>query len=202
MKYSTHLFLILIISLSSCFQQHEDDAELNTLPKKYQVRSGTITYETILNTISVQMTYKTIVYFDNFGLKERRDTYDGDKLSDTFMSDGKNNYKIIYQKKEVYNTGKAYRGTEPKFGWEDMSDEDKNSDKVTKLPDTTIASKPCEAYMVKTNVVTSTFAGWKNILMLSEIKSAGGSSITRVVKLKTDRVAKNKFRIPDGYKKR
>lgn len=206
MKYQTTFLLLLTFFIASCLQQRESSEELKTpikeADKKYQVKSGTITYETTLNTLSVHMSYKTIVFFDDYGLKERRDTYEGDRLSDTFMSDGESNYKIIYQNKEVYRTGKAYRGTEPKFGWDDISEEDKLSGKVTKLEDTTIANKRCHAYSVQTNVVTSTFAGWKNILMLSSIQSAGGSSITRAVKIKAGKIPRNTFDIPQGFKMR
>lgn len=167
--------------------------------KKYLIKSGVITYETVLNTISVHLKYKTVVYFDAYGMKERRDTYSGDTLSDSFFSDGENKYRINYGSNKAYWSGKAYRGTEPKFGWEEVTEDDKKSGKVRLIPDEVIAGKKCTAYMVKSGVITARYAGWNDILMLSEIKSPGGSSTMKAVAVKEDDVPKGIFSVPAGY---
>ena len=53
--------------------------------KKYEVKSGIITFETSMNTLTVNLVFKTIISFDNYGIKERRDTYDGEELTETWL---------------------------------------------------------------------------------------------------------------------
>ena len=100
--------------------------------RKYNIKSGVITFKTTMNTKTVNITYRTVVSFDQFGMIERRDTYDGDVLSETFLSDGHNNYNISHKNKKIVLTGKAYRGTESKFGWDMINEEDLKSGKVFK----------------------------------------------------------------------
>lgn len=168
--------------------------------RKYGIKSGEIIYENTLNTISVHMSYKTIVYFDNYGMKECRDTYSGDTLTDSYMSDGKNTYRISHIKREAFFSGKAYKGTEPKFGWNEVGEADKESGKVKLAPDEIIAGKDCKVYTVTSGIVTAKYAGWNDILLLSEIKSPGGISLTQAVRVTVGDVPQNKFLIPKGYK--
>jgi len=82
--------------------------------KKYDIKSGVITYES-LNSFGMKM--KIVVSFDDYGMKECRDTYLGDKLKESFFSDGKNLYRVNHMEKTGYNTGPAYRGTELRVEW-------------------------------------------------------------------------------------
>lgn len=177
-----------------------DDDTDTTTQRKYGVKSGEIVFETILNTISVHMQYKTVVYFDNYGMKECRDTYRGDTLSESYLSDGQNTYRINHERKEVFFSGRAYRGTEPKFGWDEVDQEDKKSGKVKRVADEMIAGKKCMVYTIKSGVVSVKYAGWEGINMLSEIKSSGGVSLTTATDISIGAVPAVKFRIPRGYK--
>lgn len=217
MRYKLLLFPIIITALVySCnprtgdkggaeqvVPQTEDDTgpeENTTTERKYGVKSGEIVYETSLNTISVHMTYKTVVYFDDYGIKERRDTYKGDTLTESYLSDGKNTYRINHEKKQAFFSGKAYKGTEPKFGWNGIGEEDKKSGKAKLAPDEIIAGKECTVYTVKSDIVSAKFAGWEDIVMLSEISSPGGVSSTVATSITIEKVPASTFRIPRGYK--
>jgi hypothetical protein len=205
--------IIIITFLYSCNTSTQKNEQGNTVIKtveepkedtviffkKYQIKSGTITYETVLNTISVHLKFKKVVYFDNYGMKERRDTYTGDTLDESLMSDGKNMYNIMHKTKEAFKTGQAYHGTESKFGWDEISQEDKALGKAKKYPDEIIAGKKCEVYHVEIYPVLAIYAGWKNICLFTEIKSKGGSSISRAVKVEVGPVDSSKFLIPGGY---
>ena len=168
-------------------------------PEKYNVKSGVITYTTKLKTLSVYMSYKTIVYFDDYGRIECRDTYDSTQLRQTFMSDGKWLYQISHPKKTVYRTGKDRHGTEQKFDWNTVPQQDKDSGRAIKLPNEIIAGKDCEVYMVQADIAKAKYAGWQNILMLSEISSPGGTSTLIAVEVQLIAPPKEKFILPKDY---
>lgn len=167
--------------------------------KKYDVRSGIITFNTSMSTLTVQMDYKTVVSFDNFGVRERRDTYDGDVLTETFLSDGFNNYNISHTHKKIVRTGKAYRGTESRFGWDKIHEEDIKSGRVIKRPTQVIANKKCQVFSIMTGVASVTYGGWKHIILLNEVESPGGKSFSRAVKVEINSVDPETFNLPKGY---
>ena len=173
---------------------------LNDTIKKYGVKSGIVRYQVMLKTISVDMRFHTILYFDYFGLKECKDTYSGDTLVESSMSDGIKTYKIDHRKKIAYFLTKAHFGVEPKFSWSSITSEDKKSGKVKKLANKIIAGKSCLAYEVNSGIATVTFAGWEDIVMLADINSPGGRSYTIATFINTDGVPEEKFKIPAGYK--
>ena len=167
--------------------------------RKYDVKSGVITFNTSMNTITVDVTYKTVVSFDHYGMVERRDTYDGNVLSETFLSDGFNNYNISHKNKQIVRTGKAYRGTESKFGWDKISQEDIKAGKVVKDPPMIIAGKECMVYTILAGIATVTYGGWKHIILLNKVESPGGKSISIAEKVEIIPVDENLFKLPEGY---
>ena len=195
------LVFIICCFIFSCSQRDKDKSAAVEKPgyKKYLLKSGTFTNETVLSTISVHMAYKTIIYFDDYGMKECRDTYSGDTLEERFMCDGINTYKIIPKTRIAYLVGKAYRGTEPRFSWDEVNEADKKSGVAKRLSDTIMADKECVRYQVSSENVTATFAGYKNISFLTMIISRGGTSLTRCVAIEVIDIPEEKFKIPEGY---
>ena len=167
--------------------------------RKYTLKAGVVTFNTSMNTLTVNVSYKTVISFDNYGMRERRDTYDGDVLSETFLSDGFNNYNISHKHKTIVRTGKAYRGTESKFGWDKISEEDIKAGKVIKEPTIIIANKRCEVYTILAGVATVTYGGWRNIILLNKVESPGGKSISEAVHVQIDSVNDSTFKLPTGY---
>lgn len=193
MKANIILFFALLLFITGC---NSVSFKGN---RKYKVKSGIITYETQLKTISVKLNYMTLVYFDDYGLKERRDTYDNGQLKESFMSDGKSLYQLSHLKKTAYRTGAATHGTEAQFNWDKVTKEEKDSGTVIKLPNEIIAGKDCEIYFVKATVATARYGGWKNINMLSEITSPGGTSLMKAINIEIIPVDKERFELPPGY---
>lgn len=183
-------------------QKNPQDANKHdTIPsyKKYEVKSGVITFETSMNTLTVEVSYKTVISFDNYGMRERRDTYTGGTLSETFLSDGFNNYNISHTHKKIVRTGKAYRGTESQFGWDKISEEDVKAGKVRRDPPMTIAGKKCKVFTIMTGVATVTYGGWENIILLNKVESPGGKSISEAEKVEIYPVDESTFKLPKGY---
>ena len=169
------------------------------LYKKYDVRSGVISFNTSMNTLTVNITYKTVISFDNYGMRERRDTFEGDVLTETFLSDGFNNYNISHTNKKIVRTGKSYRGTESRFGWDKINEADIKSGKVIKRPLQVIANKKCQVYTIMAGVATVTYGGWNHIILLNEVESPGGKSLSKAVKVQIYSVNPGIFKLPKGY---
>lgn len=220
-KLITTLLIFIILGSFSCDQSQPVTTEIiqnesDTFPpykggdlsdtistyKKYEVKSGIITFETSMNTLTVNLKFKTIISFDNYGIKERRDTYDGEELTETFLCDGRYNYNISHKQKRIVRTGRAYHGTESKFGWDGISKEDLASGKVIKNPPIIIADKKCQSYTINTGAATATYAGWKNIVLLNKIESKGGKSLAIAVKVQISTVNDSTFGFPKGYQKK
>ena len=193
MRLNLTFVLIILVFISGCY------SEKTKAERKYQVKSGVITYDTQLKTISVSLSYITIVYFDNYGTMERRDTYEDGQLKESFICDGTSLFQVSHQKKIAWKTGNAVHGTEPQFSIENLSKEDIQSGKIKMMPNELIAGKDCEIYQVNTGVATALYGGWKNISMLSEINSPGGTSLMKAVNIETIPVDEAKFRLPGNY---
>jgi len=96
----------------------------------------------------IKSTGKVVVSFDDYGMKECKDTFEGEKLKVSFFSDGLSLYKVIHASKEVFKAGPAYRGTELRFDWEEIPAKDKKEGRAIKTDDMTIAGKICQSFKV------------------------------------------------------
>lgn len=166
--------------------------------KKYQIKSGIITFETTLTMGKMDMKTKAVVYFDDFGMKECRDTYDldGNTIKESFFSDGKDLYLVIYAKKEVYKRGTAFRGTEYKFDWNEIAP----SGKAKKIANMTVAGKNCEAYEMTDKGNINTYAGWNNICLYIGTNQSNMKVVSKAIKFEENAaVPVEKFKVPAGF---
>lgn len=188
-RFLIHLLIVLTVSSIGMAQM-----------KKYDIKSGVVTFETTTLLGTMKMTSKSIVYFDNFGMIECNETYDDDKVKETFFSDGTNLFTLIHKKKEAYERGPASRGTELKFDWNEVSKNTKKDYKVEKLPTVTIAGKACESFSIDTKQGKNTFAGYKGITLLTRIQNKQMTTETKAVKVEENvTVPAGKFAVPAGY---
>lgn len=98
-------------------------AAAQTPVKKYDIKSGVVTYELIMKMGDMQIQKKIVVYFDDFGMKECKETFSKDKLEESNFSDGKNLYLVKHNGKTAYKQGPAYRGTELRVEWSEFGTE-------------------------------------------------------------------------------
>ncbi len=168
--------------------------------KKYGIKSCTITFETIQKMSGFDTKNKVVVSIDDFGMKECRETYEGDEISEIFFSDGNELYTVKPDKKSAFKRGKAYRGTEMKFDWNEISSKDKKSGKAKQLPNVTIAGKMCESFEVNLEGSSTTYAGWNNILLMYNMKTKEMTNLTKAVKVdEKSAISPDKFKVPAGY---
>ena len=171
--------------------------------KKYDVKSGIVTYELISKVGKLEMKLKSIVYFDDYGMKECKETYSNDQLSQSYFSDGKEIYAVKHNKKMAYKRGTANRGTELRVEWSEFGTEkDRQTGKIKRLPAMKVAGKDCEMIASddgKGNITR--YGGWKKILFYMNTGSSG--SETTIWALHVDenaKVSSEKFQVPAGYK--
>lgn len=165
--------------------------------KKYQTQSGIVTFESTLTMGKMVMKTKSVVYFDDYGIKECKDTYDLDgSVKETYFSDGKDLYLVIYAEKTVYKRGPAYRGTEYRFDWNEIA----RSGKAKKLPNMTVAGKNCEAFELTARGGINTYAGWNNICLYIGTSQKNMNVVNQAVKFEENaKVPAEKFKIPAGF---
>ncbi|MEO6683855.1 MAG: hypothetical protein ABIN48_13615 [Ginsengibacter sp.] len=176
-------------------ESYTDDLDA-TFNKKYGVKNGTIQFESQMKGANFDLVGKSIVYFDDYGIKERKDTYDEDgMLKESFLSDGKTLYLLIHKNKAAYKRGNTYRGTEMKFDWDEIPSDKKSSGEAIKGPNENILGKDCEVYFFK----GSKFAGWKNICLLTEVEGSGVSNKVVAIKIQEEPVSAELFSVPSDY---
>ena len=175
------------------------DARGQTL-KKYDIKSGIITYENTISILGKAAPQKQIFYFDEYGMKECKELYEGDTLMETFLNDGKNLYTVVYEEKAAYHAGPAQKGTEGRFDWNAISDADKKNGKAKKLDSMTIAGKKCDAYEYTEGESKTVLAGWGHIILFADGKSNGMYSTSKAVKIQENvKITSEKFRVPTGF---
>ena len=168
--------------------------------KKYDIKSCTITFEMTQKMAGLDMKNKVVLLFDDYGMKECRETYTGDKISEVYFSDGKDLYSLKPDKKTAFKRGPAYRGTEVKIDWNEISSDDKKTRKAKQLPNMTVAGKTCEAIVVGLAESSTTYASWNHVLMLLDMKSKDVSVLKRAVMVdEKTAVSADKFKVPAGY---
>ena len=173
---------------------------LHSQPKKYDIKSSIIMYEMTQKVAGMEIKNKIILSFDDYGMKECRETYTEDKITDIYFSDGKNLYSLKPDKKIAIKRGAAYQGTEAKIEWNDISSDDKKMGRAKQLPRMTIAGKTCEAFVASLSGSSTTYACWNHVLMMIDMKSKEVSTLKKAITVdETTAVSAEKFKVPPGY---
>jgi len=184
-------------------EEIEQQAATEKAFKKYPIRSGMVTFKRG----GIIGSNKIIVYFSDYGVKERNEVFGEDgMISEITMSDGVNMYKFTKEslvEKTTYVMGPGLHGTEMQF----IIDPFKNSEKrkakyeYQQLGNMNIIGKDCEAYCVKSGGGKTTFAGWEGILLYSKVEISMGTMETVAVDfVENADVDPNLFKIPADYK--
>jgi hypothetical protein len=143
---------------------------------------------------------KVVLSFDDYGMKECRETYHGDKIRDVYFSNGKDLYRLNPDKKTAAKLGEASLGTEGRLDWNDISSADKKAGNAKQLPNMTIAGKTCEAFVANVAGSSTTYANWNHILMMIDMKSKDVTTLKKAVTVdEKTAVSADKFKVPAGY---
>lgn len=224
-KFYSFIIIVLVLFITGCGETADSneqsstdkqlkettgftESELETqvaaakISKKYSIKSGIITFERK----GVIGNQKVIVYFDDYGTKERNETYDENStLIEVTMSDGENMYKMRNpnsEEKIAYVMGPGKFGTEMKFEPDPFKNSEKRRTKYQfkKLENMNILGKDCELYSMTTGGNVTTFGGWNSLHLYSKVDMSIGITETIAVDLKENvSVDPNLFKVPEGY---
>lgn len=164
---------------------------------KYDIKSGIITFDYTITMGKSKITDKRIVYFDDYGMKECREEFEGNKLKKSVFNDGKMFYTVMHASKTAFKRQEASRGTELRFG---MTEEEKGKGSTKKLDNVTVAGKTCESFERRGKSDRIVFAGWNHLVLLTDYDTGTMKSTTRAVSVQENaNVPPEKFMVPAGY---
>jgi hypothetical protein len=173
---------------------------LQAQTQKYDIKSGVVTFEETTIMGATRIEGKRVVSFDDYGMKECRDTYERGVLKESFFSDGHNLYTVDHAQKTAYHRGKAGRGTELRFDWDEVSAGDKSEGKARRLPTVIAAGKECESFEHLTAAGKTVFGGWKHICLVIEFTGGGMRKVTKAIRVEENvNVPAEKFKVPYRY---
>ena len=189
-------FILAVVIASCSLLTFRLDAQEN----KYDIKSGIITYETTTMEGRVQVAGRIVLYFDQYGRQECKDTYVNGMLKESVLCDGRTVYTLWHDQRIVFRRGPANRGTEVRFDWEALPPGEKAEGHVKRLPPVTMAGKVCDAFERITPDGVIRYAGANHILLYCERDLKGGISVMRAVSVdETKSVPAWKFVPPPGY---
>lgn len=171
--------------------------------KKYDIKSGIVTFQMNMKMGNMEMKDTIMVYFEDYGMKECKETYFNGKAATSYFSDGKNLYLADNRKKTVTNRGTAYRGTELRVEWTEFgSQKDRDEGKIKKAPGMKVAGKPCEVFVSDDgNGTVTTYGGWNKVLLYLDVQSKAMRTTLKAAKVEENaKVPANKFVVPADYK--
>jgi len=171
--------------------------------KKYDVKSGIITYETLTLEGGVRVAGRIVLYFDQYGQMECKDTYVNGMLKESVLCDGRTVYTLWHDQRIVFRRGPATQGTEVRFDAESVPVTDRGDAVVRRLPSMTLAGKTCDAYERVTRAGTTKYAGADHIVLYCERSLRGEEWSMKAVAIDvTAKVPAWKFAPPAGYTER
>lgn len=182
----------------------ETDNSSNDGFKKYDIKSGIITLETSMEVSGMNMKKKSILYFDDYGIKESQEDFNIDPsgkevfATRDFVKDG---YR--YTCSVEYGSGAKTKamgyGTAARFNMDEASTMKDN--KFKKLANTTVAGKDCEGFSMETPSGLIEMYGWSGITLKSVLTGGSIKSTTIAVKVEENvEIPADKFEVPAGVK--
>jgi hypothetical protein len=169
---------------------------------KYDIQSGKISLDISMKMEASEIKTQAIVYFDDFGVKECKETYVDGELKDIVLCDGNASYALKPNKKSAVKIGDAFHGTDMRMDINEMgTKEDRASGRVQQIALMQIADKTCELIeVVDDKGGKSRYAGYKKIMMYMQTGSNTMTTTIKAISIEEDvAVPAAKFQIPAGY---
>ncbi|HTO94361.1 MAG TPA: hypothetical protein VMM80_08295 [Bacteroidota bacterium] len=171
--------------------------------KKYDVKSGIITYETLTQEGRVRVAGRIVLYFDQYGQMECKETYVNGMLKESVLCDGRTVYTLWHDQRIVFRRGPATQGTEVRFDAESIPLAERGEAVVRRLPAMTFAGRTCEAYERVSHAGSTKYAGADHIMLYCDRNLRGEEWVMKAVTIDvTSKVPAWKFAPPAGYTER
>ncbi len=173
--------------------------------KKYDIKSGIVTFETKMEMSGIKINKKTVVYFDNYGIKECEETYGVANGKETlekrnFVKDG-----FRYSCSPEYGNGAKTKamgyGVAARFNMKEA--ESLKDSQFKKLADETICGKTCNGFSMVTPSGKIIMYGWSGITMKTMVGEQTEKNKNEVIAIKIEEnvvIPADKFEVPKDCK--
>jgi hypothetical protein len=177
-----------------------------TAVKKYDIKSGIITYETSMSMSGMNIKTKKILYFDDFGSKECEEEYKIDPTGKevlanrNFVKDGFH-YICSIENNGGVKTKERGTGVAAAFNMEEASS--MKDSQFKKTADETVCGKACNSFSMVTPSGNIKMFGWNKITLKTVTDNASMQMKSEQVATKVEENASipaDKFEVPAGMK--
>jgi len=219
-KTATILSLVLLFSCNSSKNEKQDAAkdkaaemtngasnvpapETNSNYKKYDIKSGIITYETKMEMSGMIINTKKILYFDDYGIKESEEEYKTDPETGKetlsardFVKDGYR-YTCSVENKSGAKTKAMGYGVAAPFNMNEAATLKDNQFK--KIADETICGKSCNGFSMVTSSGIIKMYGWNRITLKTTLDNSSMEMKSETVATKIEEnvsIPSDKFEVP------
>lgn len=205
MKKTAALFAIaLFLLFSNTVKSNILATSSFTAYKKYDIKSGIITYESTMQMGGMDIKSKKILYFDDFGIKECEEEYTVDATGTEtlkkrdFVKDG-----FRYTCSLDYGNGAKTKargyGVAAPFNQKEASTMKDNQYKV--LPDETICAKKCGTFSMVTPSGNIKMSGWNRVTLKTVVDNESMGLKSEIIATKIQEnaaIPADKFEVPKG----
>jgi hypothetical protein len=174
--------------------------------KKYDIKSGIVTFETSMQMSGMNIKTKNILYFDDYGIKECQEEYKTDASGKEMLTKRdfvKEGFRYIcsIENKGGSKTKAMGYGVASPFNMDEASTMKDNQFK--KIPDETVCSKSCNAFSMVTPSGNIKMYGWNRITLKTVVDNPSMKMKTETVATKVEENASipaEKFEVPKDVK--
>jgi hypothetical protein len=178
-------------------------SETKSTYKKYDIKSGIVSYETTMQMSGMKIKTKTILYFDDYGIKECEEEYKADAATGkemlaarNFVKDGYRYTCSVENKGGVKTKAMGY-GVAAPFNMDEAATLKDNQFK--KIGDETICGKSCNGFSMVTPSGNIKMYGWNRITLKTIVDNASMKMKTETIATKVEEnvsIPSDKFEVP------
>jgi hypothetical protein len=173
--------------------------------KKYDIKSGIVTYNTVMRIGDMELLSKKVVYFDDYGVKECQEIYKADGAGGkevlterSFVKDGFR-YHCSVENKGGAKSKAMGTGVAVQFNMQEASTMTKYQFK--KLDDETVCGKACNGFSMVTPSGVIKMYGWNKVTLKSRTENAEMKMASEDVAVKFEEnvpIPPEVFEVPQG----
>jgi hypothetical protein len=182
-------------------------AEATATYKKYDIKSGIVTFETSMEMSGMNIKSTKILYFDDYGIKECEEEYETnpatgkETLKNTnFVNEGYHYICSIENKGGIKTKSRGY-GVAAPFNMSEASS--LKDQQFKKIEDVTICGKSCNGFSMVTPSGNIKMYGWNRITLKTTLENDAAKMKSTTVATKIEEnvpVPADKFAVPTDIK--
>ena len=173
--------------------------------KKYEIKSGIVTFESAMGMGSMIIKSKNVLYFDDYGMKECQEEYSVDAAGGKetltkrdFVKDGIRYVCSVEHKSGTKTKAMGY-GVATVFNVDEAAS--LKDVQFKKLADETICGKTCNGYSMVTSSGNVKMYGWSHVALKTTVDNASMKMKSETVATKIEEnvaIPADKFDVPTG----